>query len=137
MKKLLKARMVLSMFTVMIIISSFVVAQPRDMKRPVLPNDEQITLMVEDMAKQLSLNETQKEEILSLHKEHFQKLREMMKAAKGEKKVMKEEHEKLKMQLENDVKSLINDEQIKKYDEFLKKMEARRNKDIQPRDKKH
>ena len=136
MKKIFEMKNFISIIAVIIITSSIAFAQPQQ-KRPILPDDEQIIRMVDDMANQLSLTELQKEEILTLHKEHFQKLKQMFKEEKTNRKKTKEEHERLKVELEKDVESLLNDVQKTKYKEFVKKLEARRNGDNQPRDKKH
>ena len=136
MKKIFKMKNLISVITVIIISSSFTFAQPQQ-GRPILPNDERINRMVDDMANQLSLTKSQKEEILTLHKEHFQKLKQMFKEEKTNRKKTKEEHEQLRMELEKDVESLLNDVQKTKYKEFVKKLEARRIGDGRPRDKKN
>ena len=128
MKKIKAAPISLLIIAIIIISSSLTFAQPkREMKPPLPPSDEQITKMVSDMAQKLSLTESQKEEILTLYKVHFQKVREMMKSEKEDHQRNREEHEKFRMEFQDQVKSQLNDDQIKKYDAFVKQLEARRN----------
>lgn len=126
MKNIINIQLIVTLF-LFLFAASYMNAQPKDKKPPMIPNDEQIAHMVEDMAKQLDLTEAQKEKVLLLHKEHFQKLRGMMKKENEGRDKMREEHEQFKKQLEQDVKSIIGENQVQKYEEFLKNMEARHN----------
>jgi hypothetical protein len=86
--------------------------------QPPIPNDTQINKMVEDLSAELSLSDAQKTEILALYQNHFAEVKSSM--SSGE-KPSREEMESLKEEFEDDVKSLLNDDQQDLYDEFVKK----------------
>lgn len=84
---------------------------------PPIPNETQINKMVEDLAAELSLSETQKTEIFSLYKDHFTEAKTLMNTGQ---RPSREKMENLRTIFENKVKSLLNDEQQDLFDEYIK-----------------
>ena len=84
--------------------------------QPPIPNDTQINKMVEDLSAELSLSDVQKTEILALYQDHFAEVKSSM--SSGE-RPNREKMESLKEEFEDDVKSLLNDEQQDLYDKYI------------------
>jgi len=122
MKKLIK----LSTLFIALLITSTVFAQIPNMSKnqdgrqgpPPIPNVEQIEQMVTELAVELSLSEEQQAGILNMYIAHFAEVEETMSA---EPKPPREEMESKRTEFDNQVKSLLTDEQRVKFDEFNKK----------------
>lgn len=84
---------------------------------PPIPNKEQVIKMVTDLANEINLSESQNEKILALFNAHFKEVKE--KIDENERK--QKEMETLKESFENDVKSILTENQQKAYDDFLRK----------------
>jgi len=110
--------------TAMFFITSSLFAQERQ-KPPQIPNETQITKMVEKLSKELSLSENQKTEILALYVNHFAEVKASMEDESGQKKGH-EEMENMRAEFEEEVKSLLNEEQQDMFDEFMKKNHKQR-----------
>ena len=111
------------LITAMFFLTSNLSAQQRqgqgqEQGPPPIPNETQIVKMVEDLSAELSLSETQKTEILSLYTDHFAEVKSSMSSGQ---RASREEMESLKEEFEDDVKSILNDEQQDLFDEFVKK----------------
>lgn len=91
---------------------------------PPIPNETQINKMVEDLSVELSLTDAQKTEILSLYTDHFNDVQKSM--ANGE-RISREEMESLKKEFEDEVKSLLNENQQDLYEEFIKNNKPQKN----------
>lgn len=91
---------------------------------PPIPNQEQIDKMVDEMAKTLSLDKEQKKEVKKKFAKHFEEVKAKIEASRPK----REEMEALKSDFEKDVKSVLNDEQKKQFDAFMKEKEKERNK---------
>lgn len=85
---------------------------------PQIPNESQIVKMVDDLSSQLSLNGDQKTEILALYQDHFADVKSTMSSGQ---KPNRDKMESLKEEFEDDVKSLLTNEQQDLFNEFLKK----------------
>lgn len=110
---------VILLLTSMILFSTNIFAQQGQRKEqgpPPMPTESQINKMVDDLSVELSLSETQKTEILTLYTEHFADVKELSDGQRPS----REEMESLRSEFEDDVKSLLNDEQQDLFEEFIK-----------------
>lgn len=105
--------------------SSLSAQQRQEQGPPQVPNETQINKMVEDLSAQLSLSNGQKTKILGLYKNHFAEVKSSM--SSGE-RPNREEMESLKEEFEDDVKSLLNEEQKDLFDEFINKNKPQQSK---------
>lgn len=109
-------------FIMMLNISIF--AQQRGGDRPPqVPNNTQVEKMVQELSEQLSLTNDQTIKVESIFKNHFSEMRSLMN--NGE-RIERAEMESIKAEFESEVKSVLNDDQIVKFDEFMKKMQPQK-----------
>lgn len=92
---------------------------------PPIPDEEQIEKMVGQISKDVSLSEEQETTILQLYTWHFQAVKEK---TSGKSRPDREEMEKMKADLEEQVKAVLSEEQVEKYDAYLKKQNKGRGK---------
>jgi len=101
-----------------LILSISAQAQQRNQQGPPpIPNKQEIEEMVSDLSTSLSLSEDQEEQISQLYTKHFEEVKAKMENGRPE----REEMENLKSDFEKEVKKVLNDEQKKKFDAFIKK----------------
>jgi hypothetical protein len=117
MKQIKTAAIVL--FITIISASSAMAQQQRPTDPPTVPTDKQIEKMVTDLSSTLDLSKEQETDVRVLYKDHF-------KQVKNSKTKGPQAMEKLKSQLEKNVKSLLTKEQKKKYNSYLSKQEKER-----------
>jgi hypothetical protein len=84
---------------------------------PPIPGEAQINKMVEDLSGELSLSDGQKTEILELFQDHFAEVKSSMSSGQ---RLSREEMESLKEEFEDEVKSLLNDNQQDLFDDYIK-----------------
>ena len=89
---------------------------------PPVPNEQEIEKMLSDLSKNLSLSESQEEQISKLYTQHFDEVKAKMENGKPK----REEMEELKSDLESDVKELLDEDQQEKYDHFMAKQKSQR-----------
>jgi hypothetical protein len=85
---------------------------------PPLPSDKEIAKMVTDLSKELSLDESQEAEIAILYVAHFEEVSDKMESGTPKRNEM----EQLKSELETEVKTNLSDDQVTKYEAYLKSM---------------
>lgn len=110
---------------IILMLSVSVHAQPPHKQRqhhepPPLPNDEQISQMVDNLAEQLGLNKEKKIKVLKLYQAYFTKVEENQKAAVERQKMERAEMKKLRKTFQTDVELLLTEDQKAMYKEFLK-----------------
>lgn len=88
---------------------------------PPIPSAKEIKEMLSDMSKKIMLSEEQESKILVLYTTHFEEVEAITKAGKPDRKVM----ETLKTNLENDIKSLLADDQQELFSAYQKKNNSR------------
>lgn len=119
-KKYLKA----VLLVVAVLVSGLTYAQPPGGQGggkqgpPPVPTDTQIEKMVDDMADEVGLSETQETKVLALYKEHFA---EVKAKTSGNSRPDRSEMEALKTTFEKEVKALLSSEQKTKYAAYQKK----------------
>lgn len=84
---------------------------------PALPTDNEIEEMVEKLASEISLDETQEGKVLELYKEHFKQVESKTKSGRPSRDAM----DTLKKDFEKEVKEELTKEQQKLYITYLKK----------------
>ncbi len=126
MKRKLRLSVMNSLFVIFgLVLSLNIQAQERKQQGPPpLPNDQQIEKMVDELAKTLSLSEDQKTKVSEKYFAHFKEV----KAKQEEARPKKEEMDLLKSDFEKDVKSVLDADQQKKYDEFRKENQGPKRK---------
>ncbi len=87
---------------------------------PKLPDSEQIVKMVDELAEALTLTNEQNSAITDLYMAHFEDAKELMEENKGDRESQREAMEDLKKDFDNRVKELLNDDQIAKYEAYMK-----------------
>jgi hypothetical protein len=85
---------------------------------PKPPSTEAVNKMVDELSAKLSLNKTQKQKVSDLYTAHFNEVRNS--TNNNEKNVGREEMEKKRRNFEEQIKSLLNDEQKTEFDKFMK-----------------
>ena len=84
-----------------------------------VPDSIDVTQMVKHLSLELNLSETQQSKIAELSQTHFTAVRAKMKEQKKERIKMREAHEGARKEFEKELKSVLNGEQAKKFDEIL------------------
>ncbi|HSH20424.1 MAG TPA: hypothetical protein VLA03_08210 [Draconibacterium sp.] len=101
-------------------IGNLVQAQPNGHQgTPPIPNANQISKMVTDLSKALSLSEEQGSRIEQIFVFHFEEVKEKMDAGKPDRKAM----EAMRTKFENEVNGLLTEEQQKLFVAFREKNE--------------
>jgi len=88
-----------------------------------IPSAKQIEKMVSELAEEVGMDEAQEEQVLELYTTHFEEIEEM---TEGDAMPEREEMEAHKAELEENVKAVLDDEQDKLYEAYLKKQEKSR-----------
>jgi gas vesicle protein len=110
---------VLLVTTIFFITSSLFAQQhPKPTK---IPSDDQINQMIEDLSAELSLSKKQQNSILTLYTDHFHKVKKKVEQHKENKKLEKKEMAKNRSDFEEEVKSLLSEEQQVTFNKFIEK----------------
>lgn len=107
-----------TLIVMMLVFTGSMFAQPRggDHQPPPLPDSTEIAQMVDELAARLELTVEQKNQIDKLFRDHFSEVKQRME--KG--RVPREEMEALRAELEKAVKALLDNDQRKEFDKFMK-----------------
>ena len=89
---------------------------------PPIPNANQVTEMITNLAKDLSLTDAQKTTISKLYTVHFDQLRKL---TSGNQKPKREEMEALKTNFEKQIKAELTHEQLLKFEASHDKRRAK------------
>jgi len=84
------------------------------------PDSCRIQLMVDDLAKELSLSEDQKKQIEEIHYAHINDVDKIHNEYKNDCVGEREARNQLREKMDADVKKVLNKEQQTMYDEFMK-----------------
>ena len=105
--------------------------QPERNGPPKPPSATEVNKMVDELSTNLSLSESQKKEVSELFTAHFNKVRESMGNREG--KGSPEEMQQKRKDFEEQVKSLLNDEQKVQFDKFMKSLGPQSNQQMPKR----
>lgn len=115
---------IVAVAVITILTGNFATAQPGGQQGPPpLPSDKQIEKMVENLDKELSLNDEQETQVSKLYFAHFNKVEAKMKSSQ---RVSREVMESLDKDLEKEVKAGLTKDQQKQYTAYLKEQEKQR-----------
>lgn len=89
------------------------------------PDGSRIEDMVEQLTIELSLSGEQVAEIENLYREHFENLASLRDSRGGDREEMREAHRALRLQLDEQIKALLTDEQAEAYDAFIRDLHER------------
>lgn len=100
--------------------------QDRPQGPPPIPNDEQIEEMVKDLAEAVSLTDDQTEKVSELYFDHFEKVADQQENSKEDRNKGREAMEKLNAELEENVKAILEEDQVKLYTSWLTEQKKNR-----------
>jgi predicted AlkP superfamily phosphohydrolase/phosphomutase len=111
-------RFIYILIAVMVVLTGSVFAQGRGERPgpPPLPDSTEIAQMIDDLTTRLALDEEEANVIGQLFYEHFNDLKERM----AEGRVPREEMETLRENFVKKVKVLLDEDQQKEFDKFMK-----------------
>jgi len=113
----------------MLLSMNLALAQQRGQQGPPpAPDAKQISLMVEDLSKELSLTASQKSQISDLYTAHYKTIELKTKSGRPN----REEMDALKTKFEKEVNALLTEEQQKLYKAYLKKNAPKQNGQQRP-----
>ncbi len=113
----------------MLLSMNMALAQQRGQQGPPpAPDAKQISLMVEDLSKELSLTASQKSQISDLYTAHYKTIESKTKSGRPN----REEMDALKTKFEKEVNALLTEEQQKLYKAYLKKNAPKQNGQQRP-----
>lgn len=92
---------------------------------PKMPDSEEIVKMIEDLTSQLLLSDDQAEEVSTIFTQHFEEIETKM---SGESRPDRDQMESLKAEFEKDIKSILNEDQIKNFEEYMKEQNKNQGK---------
>lgn len=129
MKKKVELKLRAIFLLLAIVSSSLIYAQPPgggqkggQQGPPPIPNEKQIEKMVSELASEISLTETQEEQVLDIYINHFADVEEKTKEGRPGKSEMDE----LKANFENSVKALLDTNQQEQYTTYMQNNKAQR-----------
>lgn len=118
---------------VAIVTTNIVSAQEgRPQGPPPIPSDEQISDMVTELSKELTLTDEQGEKVSDLYFDHYEKVAEQQELNKGKKGEGREAMQEINKELEDGVNALLTDDQQKIYESYLKQQQSKRVKKGRP-----
>ncbi|NQV36472.1 MAG: hypothetical protein HQ509_00515 [Candidatus Marinimicrobia bacterium] len=85
-----------------------------------LPDSKQIVQMVDELATALSLTEEQKTKVSEMHFAHFEEAKDQMEKSKTSRNNDRHAMDALRKEFEEQVKAVLNDEQKKQFETFIK-----------------
>ncbi len=85
-----------------------------------LPDSTQVVKMMEKLSKELSLSESLKTKITDLHHSHFTEARVLMDKQRAEQEKNRKNMDALRKKFEIDIIELLSDEQMIKFEKFIK-----------------
>ncbi|MEE4260097.1 MAG: hypothetical protein V2I62_10080 [Bacteroidales bacterium] len=105
---------------------TFAQAQPRGKQGPhPIPDAKSVAAMVDNLSDELALNDLQKEKLSDIYTNHFDLLREMVEEDKNS-RPDREMMDNMKNDFETEVKSVLTEDQQKKFDTYMKRTESLR-----------
>lgn len=124
MQKIEKLRTVTAAIVITMMTGGMAMAQPGGQQGPPpVPSDKQITKMVKELDKELSLSDEQEEQVSGLYFAHFEEIETIQKSSQ---RPSREKMENLDSKFETSVKKVLNEDQKKLYTSWLKKQEKQR-----------
>lgn len=121
---------ILTLFAMLFVFLMSLTTQAQDHKKqqgpppppPPIPDEEHFDKMMSDLTQTLSLTEEQAAKISELFEKHFKILKEKME----ENKKHQEEMEALKDDFEKEIKAVLNKDQKKQFEDFVKEKDKGR-----------
>jgi len=126
MKKQLRIKSNLLFLLTVIFTAGSLFAQPKGKPRNI-PNESQIEQVVNRMTEKVELNNEQQTKIHDLFTSHFDDAREIREENKAEKEIVREDMNQHRDGFEKEIKSLLTEVQIPKFEEFMDKHKQRHN----------
>ncbi|MBU1095357.1 MAG: hypothetical protein CVV23_11210 [Ignavibacteriae bacterium HGW-Ignavibacteriae-2] len=111
---------ILLIIALLFFISGNILAQQKPERNgpPKPPSTSEVNKMVDELSTNLSLSETQKKEISTLYTSHYNNIRESFDNQAG--KTSPQEMQQKRKDFEEQIKSLLSDEQKTAFDKFVK-----------------
>jgi len=128
----LKTTGLLSLILILITIATILQAQPGGKQGPPpIPNEKQIEKMVTDLSKELSLDETQQQQVSEMFVAHFNEVKEVQNKYKASHEAERKEMDSARNEFEKEMKTVLTKEQQKQFDEFMENRKPQQNKKVQ------
>lgn len=117
-------RILAAAIAVTMVTGGMAMAQPGGQQGPpAVPSDKQITKMVTELDKELSLSDTQAAEVSGLYFAYFKEIETIQKSTQRPSRDKMEKHDS---ELETDVKKVLDKDQQKLYSTWLLKQEQQK-----------
>ncbi len=124
--KTTKSSLIVMMVSIFIGVASLAAAQQTHPKPPPIPDEAQLTKMIEQLSKELSLDDNQKEKIKILHTEHFKQVKILHIAQKKQREAAKEKHHKLRSDFETKIEKELSKEQFEQFKKIMAEKHKRK-----------
>ncbi len=125
MKNIIRITQITSMLLIFVLAITNVSCAQGERKAgpPPIPDAEKVSKMVDNLSKELDLSGEQKEQLAGIFNNHFDGMREKIEISeKTGERPSRDVMEKQIQDFENEVKSVLTQEQQKKFDAHMKKM---------------
>ncbi len=93
---------------------------------PMMPDSAQIVQMVDELAGKLTLSAEQKEKVLKIHQAHYAEMKKLRSDESMDREARREKMRGMRDKMSEQIKALLNADQLKIYDEYLKEQQSRR-----------
>ena len=123
-KNILKAMMV----SIFIGVVSLAVAQQRQPEPPPIPDEAQLTKMIERLSTELNLDDAQKEKMKTLHVEHFEQVKILHSENNKQRGEAKQKRDKLRADFEAEIEKELSKEQFEKFKKIMDEKRKRKGK---------
>jgi protein CpxP len=107
-------------------VSSAAAAQERHPGPPPIPDEAQITKMIEHLKTELKLDENQAEKIKTLHMEHFRQMKSFQENQRKQMEAAKGEHDKLRIEFDTKIEKELSKEQFEKFKQIREENRKRK-----------
>ncbi len=93
---------------------------------PMMPDSAQIVQMVDELAGKLTLTVQQKEKVLKIHQAHYAEMKKLRSDESMDREARREKMRGMRDKMSEQIKALLNEDQAKIYDEYLKEQQSHR-----------
>ncbi len=91
-----------------------------------MPDSAQIVQMVDELAGKLTLTAQQKAQVLKIHQAHYAGMAQLRTAENLDREARRDKMRAMRDKMTEQIKALLNAEQVKAYDQYLEEQRSRR-----------
>lgn len=107
----------------LVVLLTAVAGRTQPQGRSFMPDSARITAMVDELAKEVSLNKEQREKALAIYFASFADLSKQVEKNRGDFSAMRKIRSEVTEKRNKEIKALLKEDQKEKFDKFLKKQE--------------